>query len=213
MPEAENHIFGLTLFNDWSARDIQTWEYQPLGPFLSKNFASTISPWMVTLEALAPFRKPWLRPADDPQPLPYLESETNRLSGAIDIRLGVYIQTSKMRELQMPPQLISQSNFAQAAYWSLSQMVAHHTVNGCTLNSGDLFGTGTLSGSGEGQSGSMLEISQGGTRPLTLASGETRTFLLDGDCITFKGHCEAEGRRRIGFGECSATVLPPSDLF
>jgi fumarylacetoacetase len=206
--EAEAHVFGLTLFNDWSARDIQAWEYQPLGPFLSKSFASTTSPWLVTLEALAPFRKAFGRASYEPQPLPYLDSADNRGHGAFDIDLEVWLQTSAMREAGQQGVRISRSNFAEAAYWTVAQLVAHHTVNGCNLNTGDLFGSGTLSGPHPEQAGSLLELTEGGTKPITLANGEQRAFLLDGDSVTLRGHCQREGFRRIGFGPCTATVLP-----
>ena len=205
---AEQHVFGLTLFNDWSARDIQAWEYQPLGPFLAKNFASTTSPWIVTLEALAPFRKAFARAAGEPQPLPYLDSGDNRAHGAFDVGLEVWLQTAAMREAGHAGERIATSNFADAAYWSVAQLVTHHTVGGCALNSGDLFGSGTLSGPLPHQAGSLLELSQGGKQPITLGNGEQRTFLLDGDTITLRGHCQRNGFRRIGFGDCSATVLP-----
>lgn len=204
--QAEAHVFGLTLFNDWSARDIQAWEYQPLGPFLSKSFASTLSPWMVTLEALAPFRRPFVRPADHPQPLPYLTSVHNSQAGAFDIQLEVLIQTRTMREAGLPFERISTSNFADAAYWTVAQMVAHHTVNGCALRAGDLFGSGTLSGPRPDQAGCLLELTAGGKQPITLANGEQRTFLQDGDSVAFRGYCEAPGAVRIGFGECVGTV-------
>ncbi|MBV8618755.1 MAG: fumarylacetoacetase [Curvibacter sp.] len=206
--EAEAHVFGLTLFNDWSARDLQAWEYQPLGPFLSKNFASTLSPWIVTLEALAPFRRPFSRPAGDPQPLPYLSSGGNSASGAFDIDLEVRLQTARMRAAGNAAETISRSNFAEAAYWTVAQLVAHHTVNGCSLQAGDLFGSGTLSGPGAGQSGSLLELSQGGKHPITLANGEQRSFLLDGDSIELAGRCHRAGWRSIGFGPCVGQVLP-----
>jgi fumarylacetoacetase len=205
---AEEHVFGLTLFNDWSARDVQAWEYQPLGPFLSKNFASTISPWIVTLEALAPFRKTFARGAGEPQPLPYLDSADNREHGAFDIALEVWLQTATMREAGHGGDRIATSNFADAAYWTVAQLVTHHTVGGCALASGDLFGSGTLSGPIREQSGSLLELSEGGKKPISLSNGEQRAFLLDGDAITLRGHCTREGFRRIGFGDCSATVLP-----
>ena len=208
MERAEDHVFGITLFNDWSARDVQAWEYQPLGPFLSKNFASTLSPWVVTLEALAPYRCAFTRPEGDPQPLPYLQSEANSQQGAIDVQLEVWLQTTQMREAGQPGECISQSNFAEAAYWTLAQMVAHHTVNGCALRSGDLFGSGTLSGPQPAQAGSLLELSKGGKEPIKLANGEQRTFLLDGDEISLKGFCQRSGAARIGFGSCSARVLP-----
>jgi fumarylacetoacetase len=204
---AEDHLFGVTLFNDWSARDIQAWEYQPLGPFLSKNFASTISPWVVTMEALAPFRGAFTRPAGDPEPLPYLDSAENRAHGAIDIALEAWLQTAAMKDSGHAGDRISHSNFTDA-YWTAAQLVAHHTVNGCNLVSGDLFGTGTLSGPLPGQGGSLLELSQGGRRPITLSNGQTRTFLEDGDSVILRAHCERTGFRRIGFGECRGTVLP-----
>ena len=204
---AQDHVFGIALFNDWSARDIQAWEYQPLGPFLSKNFASTVSPWIVTLEALQPFRSAFTRPVGDPDPLPYLDSPANRAFGAIDIELEVWLQTPAMRAAGNPGERLSRSNFRDA-YWTLTQLVAHHTVNGCNLQSGDLLGTGTLSGPSAEQGGSLLELSQGGQRPLQLSNGETRSFLEDGDGVILRGHCERPGFRRIGFGECAGTVLP-----
>ena len=204
---AQDHVFGIALFNDWSARDIQAWEYQPLGPFLSKNFASTLSPWIVTLEALQPFRSAFARPVGDPDPLPYLDSRADRAGGAIDIELEVWLQTPAMRAAGNPGERLSHSNFRDA-YWTLAQLVAHHTVNGCNLQSGDLLGTGTLSGPSADQGGSLLELSQGGKRPLQLSNGETRSFLEDGDSVILRGHCERPGFRRIGFGECAGTVLP-----
>ena len=206
--EAEDHVFGITLFNDWSARDIQGWEYQPLGPFLSKSFASTVSPWLVTLEALAPFRKPWTRPQGDPRPLPYLDAPANSERGAFDIELEVWLQTAKMRAAGHSGDRISRSNFAEAAYWTVAQLVAHHTVNGCALQPGDLFGSGTLSGPRPEQAGSLLELSAGGKQQVQLSSGEQRTFLQDGDSIVLKAFCQRDGFRRIGFGECRGTVLP-----
>ena len=203
--------FGLVLLNDWSARDVQAWEYQPLGPFLAKNFASTISPWIVTMEALAPFRAPFVRPEGDPQPLPYLDSAANRRAGAIDITLEVWLQTAAMREAGLAPQRLMASNFRDS-YWTLAQLVAHHTVNGCNLQSGDLFGSGTQSGPLPGQGGSLLELTTGGREPLRLANGETRGFLEDGDCVILRGHSERPGFRRIGFGACAATVLPARAL-
>jgi fumarylacetoacetase len=202
--EAESHLFGLGLFNDWTARDVQAWEYQPLGPFLSKNFASTLSPWIVTMEALAPFRVPFVRPAGDPQPLPYLDDPDNRREGAVDIVLEVWLATANMRE----PQRLMQSNFRDS-YWTMAQLVAHHTVNGCRLRPGDLFGSGTQSGPEPGQGGSLLELSQGGKQPLRLANGETRSFLEDGDTVILRGRCERGGFRRIGFGACAGTIAPP----
>jgi fumarylacetoacetase len=211
MARAEEHVFGIALFNDWSARDIQGWEYQPLGPFLAKNFASTVSPWIVTLEALAPFRRPFLRPEGDPAPLPYLDSPANRAQGAIDIQLEVWLQTAAMRDAGHAGDCLSRSNYADA-YWTVAQLVTHHTVNGCRLRPGDLFGTGTLSGPAPQQGGSLLELSAGGQRPLTLSSGEQRSFLEDGDTVILKAFCERAGARRIGFGECRGTVLPARPL-
>ncbi len=207
LADAEAHVFGFTLFNDWTARDIQAWEYQPLGPFLSKNFASTVSPWMVTLEALAPFRVPFARAADEPQPLPYLDSAGNRAEGAFDIALEVWLATPAMRAAGLPPQRLMRSNFRDS-YWTLAQLVAHHTVNGCNLQSGDLFGSGTQSGADAGQGGSLLELSNGGRSPLRLANGESRSFLEDGDTVILRGHCEREGYRRLGFGDCAGTIVP-----
>jgi fumarylacetoacetase len=204
---AEAHAFGVVLLNDWSARDIQAWEYQPLGPFLAKNFATTISPWVVTLEALAPYRMPWVRPADDPPPLPYLDAPSNRSHGAIDIRLSIAWQSARMREQGIPAQVVAQTSYRHA-YWTLAQMLAHHTVNGCNLQPGDLLGTGTLSGPAPHEAAAFIELTQGGKQPLTLPGGETRTFLEDGDTVVLRGWCEAPGAARIGFGECTGTVLP-----
>jgi fumarylacetoacetase len=204
--QAEEHVFGLCLLNDWSARDLQAWEYQPLGPFLAKSFATTISPWVVTLEALAPYRLPWSRPAEDPQPLPYLDSAALRASGALDMHLEVALETAAMRAAGAAPQPLARTNFRHS-YWSLAQMVAHHTVNGCNLEPGDLLGSGTQSGPTPDQAGSLLELSEGGKRALPLASGETRTFLEDGDRVILRGWCERPGCTRIGFGEASGTVL------
>ncbi|MEO8278358.1 MAG: fumarylacetoacetase [Ideonella sp.] len=206
--EAEDHLFGLTLLNDWSARDLQAWEYQPLGPFLAKNFATTISPWIVTLEALAPFRSPFTRPAEDPQPLAYLDSPANREAGAIDIALEVWLQTAQMREAGHAAVRLSRSGSAEASYWTAAQLLTHHTVNGCNLQAGDLMGSGTLSGPDPDQAGSLLELSSGGKQSITLPNGETRRFLEDGDTLILRGHCERPGARRIGFGDCAGTVLP-----
>jgi fumarylacetoacetase len=175
-------VFGLCLLNDWSARDFQAWEYQPLGPFLSKNFASTISPWIVTLEALASYRGQWDRPQGDPQPLGYLDSDETKARGAIDIQLEVWIETEKMRAHKQPAARLSRTSFNHA-YWTISQMVAHHTVNGCNLQSGDLFGSGTESGPTLEEAGSLLELSFGGKQPVQLPNGETRTFVEDGDAV------------------------------
>ncbi|MFN3297295.1 fumarylacetoacetase [Caldimonas sp.] len=205
--QAEDHAFGLVLLNDWSARDIQAWEYQPLGPFLSKNFATTISPWIVTMEALEPFRSAWSRPEGDPQPLPYLDSDDTRLRGAIDITLEVWLQTARMRENGQEPQRLMQSNFRDA-YWTVGQMIAHHSINGCNLQSGDLLGSGTQSGPRADQGGSLLELTCGGKNPVRLVNGETRTFLEDGDTVVLRARCERDGLRAIGFSDCAGTVLP-----
>jgi fumarylacetoacetase len=206
LDQAETHIFGLTLFNDWSARDFQSWEYQPLGPFLSKNFASTVSPWIVTIEALAPFRCALNRPEGDPPPLEYLDSVLNRDRGGFDIQLEVAIETRAMRLRGGEPSVISRSNYAESAYWTAAQMIAHHTINGCALNDGDLLGTGTLSGADQARSGSLLELTRGGRESFEV-SGERRTFLENGDSVTFRGYCERDGFRRIGFGICEGTII------
>ena len=206
MAEAEDRLFGLVLLNDWSARDLQAWEYQPLGPFLAKSFGSTLSPWLVTMEALAPYRLPFSRPDGDPQPLPYLDSPANQASGALDIELSVWLQSTAMRAAGHPPVRLSQSNFNQA-YWTLAQLLTHHASNGCNLQPGDLLGTGTQSGPGPGQGGSLLELSQGGTVPITLPGGEQRRFLHDGDWLTLRAHCQRPGSARIGFGSCTGQVL------
>jgi fumarylacetoacetase len=204
---AEDHVFGVTLLNDWSARDVQAWEYQPLGPFLSKNFATTISPWIVTLDALAPFRAPFERPAGDPAPLPYLDAPALHTHGMFDITLEVWLQTAAMRDAGRPAQRLTQANFRDA-YWAVAQLVAHHTVNGCNLGSGDLLGSGTISGPHANQGGSLLELTQGGRQSVQLPNGQTRTFLEDGDTVILRGFAQAPGRRRIGFGDCAGTVLP-----
>lgn len=205
--QAESHVFGLCLLNDWSARDIQAWEYQPLGPFLGKNFATSISPWIVTLEALEPYRLAWERPAGDPQPLPYLDSPQVRSRGAFDIRLEVHLQTDAMRRAGKAPALLSRTSFKHS-YWTLAQLVAHHTVNGCNLQPGDLLGTGTQSGPLPEEAGSLLELSAGGKQPIKLPNGETRSFLEDGDTVIMRGYCERPGAARIGFGELTGCVLP-----
>lgn len=207
LASAEQHVFGLGILNDWSARDIQAWEYQPLGPFLAKNFASTISPWIVTLEALEPFRTQWKRPEGDPQPLPYLTSETNRAEGAFDVQMEVLITTEASRARQAQPARLSRSNFRDA-YWNVAQLIAHHTVNGCNLQAGDMLGTGTLSGPSASEAGSLLELSQGGKTPVELPWGETRAFLEDGDQIIIRAECIKPGYPRIGFGQCVGTVAP-----
>jgi fumarylacetoacetase len=204
---AEDHLFGLCLVNDWSARDIQAWEYQPLGPFLAKSFATTISPWLVTLEALAPFRCPALaRVSDDPSPLPYLHSATNQSLGGIDLTLEVFLSSAQMRQKQMPPLRLSHSSFQQM-YWTVAQMLTHHSSNGCNLRSGDLLASGTVSGAEAGTQGCLLELTQGGTQPITLPSGEMRSFLVEGDEVILRGYCERQGYRRIGLGDCRGVVL------
>jgi fumarylacetoacetase len=205
--EAEQHVFGICLLNDWSARDLQGWEYQPLGPFLSKNFATTISPWLVTLEALAPYRVPFTRPEGDPQPLPYLDAPANRAEGAFDIQLQVELQTQRMRAAGVPGTAICRTSYRHA-YWTIAQMVAHHTVNGCSLQPGDLFGSGTLSGPTTGEAAALIELTQGGKNPVVLPDGESRTWLEDGDSVTLRGWCEKADAARVGFGECVGTMLP-----
>ncbi len=204
--EAERHIAGLCLLNDWSARDIQGWEYQPLGPFLAKNFASTVSPWIVTPEALAPFRIAQApRPEGDPEPLAYLLDEGDQAQGAYDIALEVTIATRAMREAGTAPHRLSLSN-ARHLYWTAAQMVAHHASGGCNLRPGDLFGTGTISAPDESGFGSLLETTNGGRQPIELPSGETRRFLEDGDEVAFAGRCHRDGFAPIGFGACRATI-------
>ncbi|MDP5029190.1 fumarylacetoacetase [Paraglaciecola sp.] len=205
--DADQHVFGLCLFNDWSARDIQAWEYQPLGPFLSKNFASTVSPWVITFEALAPFTTPWTRAEDHPQPMPYLESDKNRQRGGLDIVLEVAISTAKMRKNNEEAECLATTNFKHS-YWSVAQMLAHHTINGCNMRPGDLLGSGTQSGPHASEAGSLLELSQGGKQAVTLKNGETRSFLEDGDTVIMRGHCAKQGAKRIGFGEVTGTLLP-----
>ncbi len=207
LERAEEHIFGICLLNDWSARDIQFWEMAPLGPFLAKNFATTISPWIVTMEALAPYRQAWTRPADEPQPLDYLESKANRESGAIDINLEVWLESEKARGDKSGPSRLSRTSFKHQ-YWSVAQIVAHHTMGGCKLNSGDLFGSGTISGPGPSEAGAIIELARAGQSPVALSNGEQRGFLEDGDAVLLRGWCEKPGHARIGFGESRGTVLP-----
>jgi fumarylacetoacetase len=205
--EAEASVFGMCLLNDWSARDIQAWEYQPLGPFLSKNFASTISPWIVTLEALSPYRVAFTRATDDPQLLPYLDSRANSAQGALDIQLEVLLQTKTMRQQDQAATRLTHTSYRHA-YWTVAQIVAHHTINGCNLQPGDLMGTGTLSGPTLDEAGALIELTVGGKQPLTLPNGESRTFLEDGDAVVLRGWCEKTGATRIGFGQCVGSVLP-----
>ena len=208
LENAEEHILGLCLVNDWSARDVQAWEYQPLGPFLAKNFATTISPFIVTMEALAPFRTPaFERPEGDPAPLDYLASDENEKSGGFDINLEVYIRSQKMRDENIAPMLVSRSNMKDL-YWTIGQMLAHHASNGCNLKPGDLMATGTVSGREKSERGCLLEMTWRGTEPIDLPSGEQRRFLEDGDEVIMRGYCEREGFRRIGFGECRGIILP-----
>ena len=206
--EASEHIAGYCLLNDWSARDLQAWEYQPLGPFLAKNFLTSVSPWVVSPQALAPFRKAMpKRPAGDPQPLPYLDDAADRETGGLAIQLEVTLSTEQMRRAGLAPHILSRGSADAAMYWSAAQIVAHHSSNGCNLQAGDLIGTGTLSTDSAGGLGSLLEISQGGKQPIKLATGEERNFLEDGDEITLKAWCEADGTARIGLGECVGRVV------
>jgi fumarylacetoacetase len=205
--EAEAHLFGLCLVNDWSARDVQTWEYQPLGPFLAKSFATTVSPWVVTLDALEPFRAPaFARAEGDPEPLPYLASERDRERGGFDIALEVRISSARMRESGMAPMVVSRGNFTQM-YWTFAQMLTHHASNGCNLRPGDLLASGTVSGPEKESRGCLLERTWRGTEPLTLPTGERRAFLEDGDEVSITGACERPGARRIGFGGCVGRVV------
>jgi fumarylacetoacetase len=209
MARAEEHLFGLCLVNDWSARDIQTWEYQPLGPFLSKSFATTLSPWIVTFEALEPFMvAPPARPSGDPVPLPYLDSESNRTRGAVDVIVEVYLATARMREHGMPPHRLSRGRMADL-YWTVGQMLTHHTSNGCNLRPGDLFASGTISGPSPEARGCLLELTWRGKEPVQLPNGETRKFLEDGDEVIMRGFCDRPGASRIGFGECRGVVAAP----
>ena len=208
--EAESHLFGLCLLNDWSARDIQAWEYQPLGPFLGKSFLTTISPWVVTPEALAPFRIAQApRPPGDPAPLPYLFDDGDQATGALDIELEVLLLTPGLREKGLAPHPLATSN-ARHLYWTVAQLLAHHTCGGCNLRQGDIFGTGTISGPSEDTLGSLLEVSAGGRQPVTLPSGETRRFLEDGDTVMMRARCQRDGFATIGFGECCGTIEPAS---
>jgi fumarylacetoacetase len=206
--DAGNHIAGFCLLNDWSARDVQGWEYQPLGPFLGKSFFTSISPWVITPEALAPFRIAQAkRPAGDPEPLPYLSDASDQAGGGLDIALEVSLLTEGLRAKGLPAHRLTASN-ARHLYWTVAQLVAHHTCNGCNLRPGDVFGTGTISGQTGDSLGSLLEISLGGRQPVTLPSGETRRFLEDGDTVIMTAHCRREGYTGIGFGECRGTIIP-----
>ena len=220
--QAEDHIFGMCILNDWSARDIQKWEYQPLGPFLAKNFASTVSPYIITMEALAPFRTPaFVRAPGDPQPLPYLDSEYNRAHGGIDITCEVLLASADMRKRGMAPVRLSKGSFKHM-YWTVAQMLAHHASNGCNMQPGDLLGSGTISGPTRDSRGCLLELTWDGDpwanppvkapttarTPIKLPTGEERKFLADGDEIIIRAYCEREGFRRIGFGECRGVIEP-----
>jgi fumarylacetoacetase len=205
--QAGDHLVGLGLFNDWSARDVQQWESQPLGPFLGKSFGSTVSPWIITAEALAPFRVAQPpRPAGDPQPLPHLWDDADQREGAFDITLEALLLTEGLRARGLPPHRMSTSNTTDL-YWTVAQMIAHHSSNGCNLAAGDVFGTGTISGPTPEGYGSLMELSNDGTRTITLPSGETRTFLEDGDEVIFRAHCRKSGFAPIGFGECRAGIV------
>jgi len=206
--QAAEHIFGFCLLNDWSARDVQGWEYQPLGPFLAKNFGTTVSPWVVTREALLPFRVPaFARPPGDPAPLPHLFDAADQAQGGIGITMEAYLATEQMRRGGLAPQLLSRTSFAKI-YWTVAQMVAHHASNGCNLVTGDLFGSGTVSGPDKSSLGSLLEITMRGAEPVKLPTGEVRGFIEDGDEIIFRGFAEKSDYPRIGFGECRAVILP-----
>jgi fumarylacetoacetase len=206
--QADHHLFGISLLNDWSARDIQSWEYQPLGPFLAKNFATTISPWVTPMVVLEPFRAPTSpRPSTDPKPLPYLHSAADQERGNFNVKLEVFLSTETMRTNKLAPFLLSESN-AQDLYWTPAQLITHHTSNGCNLQIGDILATGTLSGPADSSAGCLLELTRNGAQPILLPTGESRTFLADGDEIILRGSCEAPGHPRIGLGECRATILP-----
>jgi fumarylacetoacetase len=206
--EAERHLFGICLVNDWSARDVQKWEYQPLGPFLSKSFATTISPWVVTMEALAPFRVPAFgRPTGDPPPLDYLNAAQNRALGGIDLILEGWLQTRSMRDRGIAAERLSRATFRDM-YWTAAQLITHHASNGCNLSAGDLVASGTVSGATKGSHGCLLELTSRGSEPITVPGGEQRRFLEDGDEVVLRGHCERAGFVRIGIGECRGTVQP-----
>ena len=208
LERAEGHLFGLCLVNDWSARDIQAWEYQPLGPFLAKSFATTLSPWVVTLEALEPYRVPALqRPPGDPSPLAYLDSESNRTAGGIDVVVDVLLCSEQMRQSGIPPLQVSRGRLADL-YWTMAQMFTHHTSNGCNMRAGDLFASGTISGPTKDARGCLLELTSRGSEPLVLPSKENRKFLEDGDEVILRAFCEQPGKARLGFGDCRGIVLP-----
>ena len=206
--KAQQHLFGVSLLNDWSARDIQSWEYQPLGPFLGKSFATTISPWITPMAALGPFRAAALRrEKSDPRPLPYLRSATDQKQGSLDVQLEVFLLTQTMRKNKLDPFLLSRSS-TKDLFWTPAQLVVHHTSNGCNLQIGDLLATGTVSGPKLTSAGCLLELTRNGTQPLVLPTGETRAFLADGDEVILRGFCTRPGNTRIGLGECRAAILP-----
>jgi fumarylacetoacetase len=208
--EAEEHLFGICLLNDWSARDIQAWEYQPLGPFLGKSFATSLSPWVVTMDALAPFRTAaFVRAEGDPAPLPYLFSQSDQERGGLDLWLEVSLLSAQMRGAGMAPVILGRSNFRDM-YWTMAQMLTHHASNGCNLRAGDLLASGTVSGADKSARGCLLELTSRGKDPVTLPTGEQRKFLEDGDEVILRGFCERDGFRRIGLGTCRGTVLPAS---
>ncbi|MBD3885701.1 fumarylacetoacetase [Phormidium tenue FACHB-886] len=211
--QAEDYLFGICLVNDWSARDLQAWEYQPLGPFLSKSFATTISPWVVTLEALAPFRCPaFSRASEDPLPLPYLSSSENQNLGGIDLTLEILLSSAQMRQKKISSLRLSCSSFQQM-YWTVAQMLTHHGSNGCNLRPGDLLASGTVSGASAGTQGCLLELTQRGAQPITLPSGEMRSFLAEGDEVILRGYCQRQGYRRIGLGDCRGIVSSAAKIF
>ncbi len=210
--EAEDHIFGICLLNDWSARDIQAWEYQPLGPFLGKSFATSLSLWVVTMEALAPFRTAaFARPEGDPEPLPYLFDRNDQAHGGLDLHLELSLLSPHMREQATAPAVLGRSNFRDM-YWTMAQMLTHHASNGCNLRSADLLASGTVSGADKTACGSLLELTSRGKEPVTLPTGEQRKFLEDGDEVILRGYCERDGFRRIGLGSCSGTILPANAI-
>jgi fumarylacetoacetase len=210
--EAEEHLFGICLVNDWSARDIQAWEYQPLGPFLAKSFATSLSPWVVTMDALAPFRTAaFARAEDDPAPLPYLFSQSDQQQGGLDLWLEVSLRSVQMRGSGIAPAVLGRSNFRDM-YWTMAQVLTHHASNGCNLRSGDLLASGTVSGAEKSARGCLLELTSRGKDPVTLPTGEQRNFLEDGDEIILRGFCERDGFRRIGLGSCRGTILPASTI-
>jgi len=206
--QASEHIFGFCLINDWSARDIQAWEYQPLGPFLAKSFATSTSPWVITTEAVEPFRAPaFARAANDPAPMEYLDAPGDQIRGGIQLFLEVWIQSAMMRDRKLPAVRLSRTEFG-SMYWTPAQMLAHHASNGCNLRPGDLLGSGTVSGKDKTERGCLLELTWRGSEPLTLPTGEPRRFLEDGDEVIMRGYCEKEGFVRIGFGDCRGIVAP-----